>query len=310
MFRTILVPLDGSPFAEQALPWALSIARRSGASLDLVRGHVLYALREPAAAWGPYDPVMDAECKQQEQMYLDGTARWLASMMPVPMSTAVVGGPATEGILERIRDRKADLVVMNTHARGPLGRFFQGSMADQVVRQSAVPVLVVHAGTPAPGPIPEPVVARVLIALDGSALAEQVLAPATELARLLEARCVLVRVIESGAGSQSPAGSEEADALANLNRVADRLRERGPAVEVHILSARSAAEGILGQARSGDVIALTTHGSSGLRRLVAGSVADKVIRESHCPVLVYRPGVGRCRASVHCAGQTAKEEWP
>ena len=56
MFRTILVPLDGSPFAEQALPWALSLARRAGARLDLVRGHSLYALKEPAAAWAPFNP--------------------------------------------------------------------------------------------------------------------------------------------------------------------------------------------------------------------------------------------------------------
>ena len=65
MFRTILVPLDGSPFAEHALPWALHLAGRAGASLELVRGHVLYALTQPAAAWAPFDPVAEADCKQE-----------------------------------------------------------------------------------------------------------------------------------------------------------------------------------------------------------------------------------------------------
>ena len=75
MFHTLLVPLDGSAFAEQALPLALSIARRLNATLDLVRVHTLYALENPACGWSPFDPAEEAEQRKREQSYLDEVAR-------------------------------------------------------------------------------------------------------------------------------------------------------------------------------------------------------------------------------------------
>jgi nucleotide-binding universal stress UspA family protein len=284
MFRTILVPLDGSAFAEQALPWALSIARRSGAMLDLVRGHVLYALKCPAAAWGPYDPEMESECKQEEKLYLDSTAHWLASVSPVPTRTAVVPGLDAEGILERAVAIKADLVVMTTHGRGPLGRLFLGSMANEMIRRSQIPVLLIHARDPAPGLTPEPAPQRVLIPLDGSALAEKALGPACDLARLLEVPCCLLRAIEPVEGS-----SARAKAAAYLGMTADRLREQGLDVDQHVLSGSNAAAAIVGEANNHDLIALATHGRGGIGRVLLGSVADEVIRSAMCPVLVYRP---------------------
>src|SRR5262245_65930321 len=109
MFRTLVVPLDGSPFAEQALPWALAIARRSGASLGLVRAHVLYALQEPSAAWGPYDPAADAACQRQEQEYLDGTARRLTATARVAIDSAVLQGLPADAILGRVDAGQASL---------------------------------------------------------------------------------------------------------------------------------------------------------------------------------------------------------
>jgi nucleotide-binding universal stress UspA family protein len=68
MFRTILVPLDGSPFAEQALPYALSLARRADARLELVRAHLCYADQAPSNAFLPYDPELEANCFQEERL--------------------------------------------------------------------------------------------------------------------------------------------------------------------------------------------------------------------------------------------------
>ena len=183
MFRTVLVPLDGSPFAEQALPWALCLARRAGAALDLVRGHVLYALTQPAAAWAPFDPVAEAECKQEECAYLNAVARRLTAVAPVAVRRTLVDGYETEGILRRVQDDRADLVVMATHGRGPLGRFFLGSVADVLVRETSVPVLLVRPRGVAPDLRAVPAVANVLVPLDGSPLAERALGPAADLAR-------------------------------------------------------------------------------------------------------------------------------
>jgi nucleotide-binding universal stress UspA family protein len=295
MYRSLLVPLDRSSFAEQALPLALSIARRAEARLDLVEVHALYALEDRTAAWLPFEPNRDAECRQQEQVYLDATAKWLTSVAQVPVTADVFCGSAVlpetvvEGLLERAVAGRADLVVMATHGRGPLGPFGRGSVADGFFRRAPIPVLLVRPGDEARGVIPEPVVDHLLIPLDGSALAERVLGPALDLARLMEARCRLLRVVES---RSSPGGSPEAaQAEAYLERVAGRVRGQGLHVRTQVVVAPHAAEAILQEAegQAGGLIALATHGRSGLKRLLLGSVADKVVRGSGSPVLVWRP---------------------
>jgi nucleotide-binding universal stress UspA family protein len=291
MFGTILVPLDGSPFAEQALPWALSLARRSHSALTLVRGHVLYALLEPAAAWGPYDPGKDAERRQEEQLYLDGTARWLQAATPVPITTAVVFGTDANSILKHATQSKADLIVMSTHGRGPAGRLFFGSVADQVVRRSMTPVLLIRADESAPHMIPEPVVERVLVPLDGSPLAEQVLATVADLASVLQADCTLMQVVVAGHDSHARGADREAEARSYLDSIARRLGGRGRKVDSRVVVAHNAAEAILTEVRAHDLITLATHGRGGISRILLGSVADVVVRAAPCPVLVYRPNL-------------------
>jgi nucleotide-binding universal stress UspA family protein len=293
MFRTIVILLDGSPFAEQALPWALHLARRAGASLELVRGHVLYALTQPAAAWAPFDPVAEADCKQEERAYLDAVAHRVADAAPVSITETLVDGLETEGILQRVRDGRADLVVMATHGRGPLGRFFLGSVADVLVRETSVPVLLVrpHGAGLDSGAAAE----DVLVPLDGSPLAEQILGPAADLARLAGARCTLLRVLPPATFSGRSAALEEVPhtrALAYLEAVAERLRGQGLSVQTRVVVAARPARAILREAREGTVIALATHGRGGVPRVVLGSVADKVIRAAPGPVLVYRPPTG------------------
>jgi len=300
MYRSLLVPLDRSPFAEQALPLALSITRRANARLDLVEVHGLYALENLAAGWVPFEPERDAERKQQEQLYLDATAKWLTSMSLVSATAGVFSGSAVlaatvaDGILERARAGQADLIVMATHARGTLSRFGNGSVADELIRRARVPVLLVRAREPAPEIIPEPVLDNILILLDGSALAEQVLEPALDLARLMEARCSLLQVVESRSAradrlpGESP---EKAQAEAYLGHIAARVREQGVQVRARVVVARHAVEVILEEAaaQASDLITLATHGRGGLQRLLWGSVADKLVRAAASPVLVYRP---------------------
>jgi nucleotide-binding universal stress UspA family protein len=141
MNRPLLVPLDGSAFAEQALPLALGLARRAAASLDLVLVHALYAFRDPACSWGPYDPASGAALKRQEQAYLDFVARRLGELAPVPVTSAVADGLVADAILGRAEARGAGLLVMTTHGRGALSRAFFG-----VVCGAAAPVLLCRPG--------------------------------------------------------------------------------------------------------------------------------------------------------------------
>ncbi len=190
---------------------------------------------------------------------------------------------------------------MTTHGRGPLRRLLLGSVADQVVRRSAAPVLLVRPREIPTGPTPEPFVEGVLVPRDGSALAEQALGPALDLARVMEARCTLLRVVESGDAPSPPApggiGIFEIpaawEARAYLRQVAGRLREEGVPVQTRVVVARRAAEAIREQARDGDLIALATHGRGGVRRMLLGSVADEVVRGGSAPVLVCRPSAER-----------------
>ncbi len=284
MFGSLLVPLDGSSVAEQALPLALSLARRAGGRLELVRAHVLYALNEHSAFRLPFDPKEEAAWRQQEQLYLDATARWIIAQSPVRIGTALVGGLAGDALLEHARASKADLIVMTTHGRGPVGRFFVGSIADELVRKAPIPVLLTRPREPAPDLIPEPFVQNLLVALDGSPLAEQALEPALALARLLEAPCTLLRVVEAHEIHQV-----QVEAEAYLKHLAGRLREQSLQVRSRVVVAGNVAEAIATEAQAGDLIVLATHGRGGVRRLLLGSVADKVIRSSTVPVLVYRP---------------------
>jgi nucleotide-binding universal stress UspA family protein len=220
---------------------------------------------------------------------------------PVAVTTAVVAGLVGDAILERAREHSDDLIVMTTHGRGPVSRFFLGSVADELIRRSPVPVLVVRPSPSAPDLIPEPAFENVLIPLDGSPRAEVVLDPALDLARQMEARCHLMRVVEAGAGSaawdEAMLRAKEKEASAYLEQTAGKVRAQGLAVQTQVIVAPRAAAAILeaAQGLGGCLIALATHGRGGVRRLLLGSVADKVVRGASGPVLVHRPGTGEGR---------------
>src|SRR5262245_50854671 len=125
MFRSLLVPLDRSPFAEHALPLALSLARRSGARLSLAQVNALYAVDGPAPR-PPFDADEDAVRRRAEQLYLDATAKWLMSVWPVRVGSVLLPGCAgipesvADAVVQHARGAKTDLIVMATHGRAPV----------------------------------------------------------------------------------------------------------------------------------------------------------------------------------------------
>jgi nucleotide-binding universal stress UspA family protein len=286
MFRSLLVPLDQSSPSEQALPLAVAIARRSEAVVELVKVHTLYALEDYASAWVPYEPAKDAEFRKQEQTYLDATAKLLGSIAPVKAATKVLTGLVGEAILGHAKATNADLIVMTTHGRGPTSRFFLGSVADELVRSATVPVLLVRPSDPAPQFVPEPRIESILVPLDGSKLAEQALAPAVELARLFDAKCTLFRVVDSRANGR---GKTEANAY--LHQIANKLRDSDISIQTANVFGQRPADVICEQARAlpNGLVVLATHGWGGVRRMLLGSTADKVIRAIEVPLLVCGP---------------------
>src|SRR5713226_8647422 len=122
MYRSILVPLDGSPFGEQALPLALSIARRAGAGLELVNVHETLAPIFSRPVPG-LESTLDPELRTHKKCYLDGVAKRLPPPAPVSISTTLLEGSIVDALLDRVARGGTDLVVMTTHGYGPLARF-------------------------------------------------------------------------------------------------------------------------------------------------------------------------------------------
>src|SRR5262249_23580131 len=150
-------PLDGSRFGEHALPLALSIARRAGAGLRLVHVHSpVDAVYAPDGIF--FDSGLDAQLKQRHQVYLDDIVKHLTRVSPVPVTPILLEGQEVAASLRAAATSMGvDLVVMTTHGRGPLGRLWLGSVADQLVRDLPMPLLLVRPEEAAPDFGREPV---------------------------------------------------------------------------------------------------------------------------------------------------------
>jgi len=299
-YRSLLVPLDGSPFAEQALPLALAIAARSGALVQLALVHHPVPALATALEVPEIEAQLDQEARAREQSYLSGIVERARTTANVPVTSAVLEGPVADALEEQATITGADLIVLTTHGRGPLSRFWLGSVADQLMRRIHIPILLVR---PQGEPLPEPRFDRILLALDGSPFAEQAIPAAVALGKPFGASYVLFMAVEPPVPVADPSGlvvmppvpdSEEKRreaALAYLDGVARRLRAEGLEVTTRVSSEGAAAQAILAEAERlpADLVALASHGAGGFARFVIGSVADKVIRGSVHPTLVVRP---------------------
>jgi nucleotide-binding universal stress UspA family protein len=293
-----LVPLDGSALAEGAVTVAAELARRAQTGVLLVHVHARLTA-DPIHVEGlrVIDDHLRSLRREHEQAYLDRAGPRLVH--GVDVSVALLDGPIAATLVGHAERSGAGLIVMTTHGRGGLERAWLGSVADEMVRVSHVPLLLLR---PEPGQVPVPV-RRILALLDGSALAEAILEPALRLARL-QPEAELLRVVQPAASLAWMPDPELATALpaadadqgqlrarAYLEGVIRRLDATGVTVRSRVEVAASMVPAILEIAREerADVVALTTHGRSGLVRLALGSVADKLVRGSRTPVLLFRP---------------------
>lgn len=310
MYRSVMVPLDGSSFGEHALPLAVSIARRAQAELHLV--HVHTPLQAAYAEIQLFDATLDDQLRQREQLYLDGLASRIGSLGSVKVSIFNKMGDVAPTLRDHVTQMGNDLVVMTTHARGPMGRFWLGSTTDEMIRNLPnEPLLLVHPHEHTAEIGRDVTLKQILVALDGTPLAEQILEPAVELGKVMDAEYVLLRVVRSISPMDVPMsvgtlGSVahtmvdqiekihaqlEGEARRYLDTVAGRLREQGLRAQTRIILDQRPGIGILHAAQSGgiDLIAMETHGRRGISRLFLGGATSKVLRGSTLPILLHRP---------------------
>lgn len=297
MYHQILVPLDGSSFAEATLPLALELSRRTRADLHLV------SVLEPVTSFA-YEGWEGAAVEWSEQ-YLADTVERIADQAGGAVTHAVLSGHTVEMLQGEAESRGADLVLLASHGRGALSRLWLGSVADGFVRQTHLPVVIVRPeeGEPEHDP-PETRFDTVLIPLDGSELSEQALMHAVDFGELFGAAYHLTRIVSFPVDLASPylphtaqlnqqvLDDAKESAAAYLEAHADRLRRRGLRVTTSVGVAAQPGGGILSEfdAVGADMIAMATHGRRGLSRVILGSAADKVLRGLHHPLLLYRPG--------------------
>ena len=303
MFKTILVPLDGSPLAEQALGTAAMLARASKASVDLV------TVLEPLPFAGFDDTPWSTHESNARQKYVESTAAELGSGAAIAVTATVLRGPAIEQLCERERAIDADLVVMTSHGRSGVSRAFLGSIADAMIRHSEAPVLVLRPEMQALHPSQlHRSFSHILVPLDGSALSTDIVGSAMELAKLSDARVTLLRVVAplplmstfepdlpyaySAVIPDEAATNHLVELLrTEVGKLAARLHdETRLTVDANVVVETHTARAIVDYAKGNavDLIAMATHGR-GASRLVLGSVADKVLRSAGVSVLMHHP---------------------
>jgi nucleotide-binding universal stress UspA family protein len=318
--RRILVPLDGSDVAEQALPLAEQLAERAGAELVLARAPLarifssldaveaseaedtaqaeaeayLRSVREPLERRGVR--VQTATPRRAEENLVGPVAR---SSFPF-RQLADIAREAAEAITREAAERTVDLVVMATHSRSGLGRWIYGDEALEVLHRASMPVLLVRSG--APDTLPEGEKLRILVPLDGSALGEAALAPAGALAELLGGSLLLVRVVPAlgrsvvawltGPLMTDPTEHAALEAVARtyLETTRQTLVGRGTPAATMVLEGNP-AEVIVDATREQGcaLVAIATHGRMGLARVASEHVAEAVMATAPALVLAVAP---------------------
>lgn len=320
MFQRILVPLDGSARAEQAISVAARIARASGGSIILLQvstaaiDFAWTAMESPSMLQG----TLDADCDRADE-YLTNMAR-SHELEGIKTTIVVLQGVPAEAILEEAHSQAADLIVICSHGNTGLKRWVLGSVAQKVARYSPAPVLVLHehAGVLTNMHPQGTRAVRILVALDGSPLAEVALEPAAYLSAALSApqpgALHLTQVLhlptnyEYGQNDSLARVKQQrmVNADAYLHTMERRLCE-GDLGRLNLQVTSSVADDLdiaatlIRMAENGehmdevagcygcDMVTMATHGRNGLQRWILGSVTERMLEATRLPLLIVRP---------------------
>jgi nucleotide-binding universal stress UspA family protein len=293
-FRGVLVPFDGSELAEQALSVGAALAQRAGAPLHLV----WVELPTPTIVSEPAPQTLAApqQTRVEMQRYLERLADATVATRPGTVRTAVLEGHVPDALGAYALREQIDLIVLTTHGRGGLARWWLGSVADQLLRQSVTPLLLLH-----PSELPQPTrFGRILVGLDGEtdrrvlsvALAFGALSATASyiLTTVIEPEIPLVTPLAMYPHHLGPNWDERRveEARARLGGLVDELERGGHRAVWKVVEGRGIGDCVLelGRALDAECLVVGTHGLTGIERMVLGSVAAKILRGARMPVLV------------------------
>lgn len=341
MFERILLPLDGSALAEQALPVAARLARASGGTLILLRVAVVPIVERPDLTPAQeYSQRAIDEGLLSATQYLEGVAA-RDELAGIPVEMQVLFGNVAQTILSVAQSFYADLIVMSSHGSTGLKRWSLGSVAQKVAGHSPVPVFVLREGGALPTPEQgTPGALSVLVPVDGSELAEAAIEPAAQFVAALAApgrgKLHLLRVVaipsssgkfrsqahidfdvevraqareEAEAYMQALLSRPPVSALTDLHVAVSTEVVVNEDVAQAIIQAAERDEQIAGAASTGQqgIIVMATHGRSGIGLWVLGSQTRRVLGACKAPLLIVRPQYKGARHALN-GGETAQEK--
>lgn len=299
MITRMVVPLDGSATSEKVLPYARLLAERLRIPVELIGVVDIAELVSHVSA--ERARVLDRlieEGVRKSETYLKGVAGTFAADSVI---CSITKGRAAEAIIEKAAAEASTLIAIATHGRSGFNRWLLGSVAEKVLRGTNNPVLLVRAANGAPLQ-QEASLESVIVPLDGSELAESVLPTVVDLAKKLDLGIVLFRAFHlhygAYAGAEGSYGIDfdqliedlRQDAAAYLEKHRDAISSQGIDKISCVAQEGLSADEIIsfGRRSPNNLIAMCTHGRSGMQRWVLGSVTETVVRHSGNPVLVLR----------------------
>ncbi len=301
MYSKILVPLDESKLAEMALPYARLLARRLEIPVELLT--VIDTTLVDSHVLGGKSRLLDSlvgESVKNSREYLSGIAETFGG---AEVKCSAQNGPTAELIIHKAKAEAATLIAMTTHGRSGINRFLLGSVAEKVLRGTANQLLLVRSTKDAKTE-GEAMLKSIVVPLDGSELAESVLPAVVEMAGKLSLEVILFRAFEIPYGLYAAANGyyainfdkfiaeTKAEINIYLETKCEELRRQGIEKVSSVSMEGLSADQIISFARNtpDNLVAMCSHGRSGLKRWALGSVTETVVRYSGDPVLVLRAG--------------------
>jgi nucleotide-binding universal stress UspA family protein len=320
MYKTIMVPTDGSGFDREAILVALRVAERCGAKVRLVRVLTMGAFFGMGAS--PDGALVTPEVIRGEHdaalAELYSLAAECRSMSDAEITVDLEQGSIVDVLEGYVRRNAIDLIVISSHGRRGIARLSLGSVTDSLIRRTTIPVLVVKPRASYLTPAASKEFHHIVVPLDGSPLAEQILKRAVPLAKLEEAEITLLHVLtpsengyDEGESGKLPRWEKKvAGAQAYLARRASEIRLQGVATTIDVVIGEKVADAITDYARRerADLIAIATHGRGGLARVLRGSVADAVTKSAMSSVLVFHPDKALEENLVRESNEKKREE--
>jgi nucleotide-binding universal stress UspA family protein len=301
MYKVIMAPTEGSESERAAVSAAVKLARLFEADLRLVRVDSVPVIIEPVPR-APMLAVTEESIRDERLVRLrklEALGTECRSLGDIRVMVALEEGPTGPTLGDYANKFGVDLIVMSSHARGGVGRITLGSVTDYLVRHTNIPVLVVKEPASFMGAIPQQSHSRIVVPLDGSTLAEQILPQVASLASRLNSTVSLLRVLTPITDSQKqimqpglPWWETDIVVADACLAVAERyLMSEGIQVSKDVVLSDDVPTAILDYATrmEADLIAIATSGRGGMSRFVLGTVADEVTRKASISVLAFHP---------------------